>query len=211
MNAATTMRIRKPWYNNNRQAWYVDATNKAGKRIKVRLAADRDEAFRIWERDFRPAEVARKEAMFRKRQEQKRASLFVPTKQSVALQSEPSQPAIQSKVVAKAAFESKPEPSSGPAEGREQLHRLLVAIELLAPFRRGAKIEELRADVNDTLGMNYSERTIRRDLATLVEFGVVAKESEARYVWLVTSVRSAMTRQFAEVIACRREGLPLTG
>ena len=97
-----------------------------------------------------------------------------------------------------------------PATRLRQLRRTLLIIELLAPLRYGATVPEIAADVRDRIGIDYCDRTIRRDLESLEEIGLVehvpavsgraapAMERRARWQWADRSLRSVMYRHTAE-------------
>jgi DeoR/GlpR family transcriptional regulator of sugar metabolism len=88
----------------------------------------------------------------------------------------------------------------------------MLIIELLAPLRRGATIEELTRDISDEFGP-VADRTIRRDLESLELLGLVERRgpdpSEIRsrhanrWRWIRESIRAAIHRQTSELLAER--------
>lgn len=105
--------------------------------------------------------------------------------------------------------------SNAPGWRLRQLERVLLLIELLAPLRCGARLPELTDDLNDTLGTEYCERTVRRDLAALERLGLVEPVVAPprykpgpvcpRWRWTDRSVRGAICRHVAELQAAGRE------
>ena len=91
-----------------------------------------------------------------------------------------------------------------------QLERVLVIIELLSPLRYGATIEEIASDVRDTIGDDYCERTIIRDLKALERLGVVERtRGSGRWRWIERSVRAAVYHRMAELRSEARDPWPL--
>ena len=121
-----------------------------------------------------------------------------PAKRSTELSSDP--------VPLRLAPKPKPQPVS--YNRFRQFERLLLIMELIAPLRRGASIDELLADVRDMTGTPYCHRTIYRDLQFLDRIGLVervatgeADKSRRRYRWLGGSIRAAVAQQAAERVA----------
>ena len=91
---------------------------------------------------------------------------------------------------------------------QSQLERTLLIIELLAPLRHGATVDEIVEDVGGILGVKYVERTIRRDLSTLKRLGIVEHGSRGPQgqrgpvptKWRLngSSMKAAILRQVAE-------------
>ena len=87
-----------------------------------------------------------------------------------------------------------------------QLERLFLVIELLAPLRSGATVDELQKDVSEILGKGYCARTIYRDLSALEMFGIVVSDARSTR-WRIRngSVRTAIAREVAEMRSSIRE------
>ena len=103
----------------------------------------------------------------------------------------------------------KPKPQPVSYSRYRQFERLLLLMELLAPLRRGASIDELLADVRDMTGTPYCQRTVYRDLRFLCHVGLVervascsADRAKRRYRWTGgNSLRAAVSQQAAEHVA----------
>lgn len=233
------MTFRKPWYWTERAHWYFDARTPGGGRKRIALSVDKEDAFRIWEQDFKPAEIAREELRLRivvgQHQEavnqDKAAAKAADKRGRLSVQPKSGKPValvgvrdqFSSDAEAGAGAQSSEKfnadteidindlsPHSGCERRLRQLERALVIVEVLAPLRHGAWLAEIHQDVNEILGATYCERTLYRDLAMLNQFGVVDRRG-THFTWRDSSVRAAMSRQFAEVIAARREGIPVAG
>lgn len=104
-----------------------------------------------------------------------------------------------------------------PGNRLRQLERVLVIIELLSPLRHGATLGEIVSDVRDTIGDDYCERTIIRDLKALKLLGVVERTRHrargggvtARWRWIDRSVRAAVFSRMAELRSEERDPWPL--
>lgn len=93
-----------------------------------------------------------------------------------------------------------------------QIRRTMLIIELLAPLRRGATVEELTRDISDDIGP-VCKRTIQRDLESLEILGLVRKSGPdtetdrlaraQRWHWVTSSIRSAIHRHASEYLAGR--------
>lgn len=99
-----------------------------------------------------------------------------------------------------------------PEQRLRQLRRVMLIIELLAPLRRGATVEELARDISEDLGP-ITTRTIRRDLESLEILGLVEKRRPdpaadrlthaKRWHWVRDSIRAAIHRHAADFVAER--------
>jgi hypothetical protein len=83
-----------------------------------------------------------------------------------------------------------------PKDRLTRVVRVLLIAELLAPLRRGATIQELCADVSDSLGHRYCERTIMRDVDLLESLGIVEKD-RLRVYWNGDSARASIVERMA--------------
>jgi|JI7StandDraft_1071085.scaffolds.fasta_scaffold719356_2 predicted DNA-binding transcriptional regulator YafY len=84
----------------------------------------------------------------------------------------------------------------------EQFRRLLLVVELLAPLRAGATVEEITQDVSDFMGQPVCCRTIVRDIDALRSFGLVEPSQTmkpSRWRFKGSSIRAAIVRAVAEL------------
>lgn len=89
-----------------------------------------------------------------------------------------------------------------------QLHRVLLVAELLAPLRVGATLDELSRDASSLSGVPVCERTIRRDCKILEGLGIVehvhgngSHHIRGRWRWCDQSMRSMILKKMAETVA----------
>ena len=99
-------------------------------------------------------------------------------------------------------------PDPDPAAGRwtrryRQLRRVLLLVDLLAPLRFGASIPALARDYREFSGDPVCERTIRRDLAALLEIGMVEESKPGVFRWSDRQAVAKAIRTEAEKRAAR--------
>ena len=97
----------------------------------------------------------------------------------------------------------------------EQLARIMLVIELVAPLRYGVTVDELHPDICEEYG-NVCPRTVRRDLAFLETLALVDRHEEIapsgqqrfRWIWRQGNFRAIVHQQVAE--ALRAPGQPVS-
>lgn len=91
-----------------------------------------------------------------------------------------------------------------------QLERTLIVLELLAPLRHGATVDQITREVNEILGTRYVHGTLARDLAGLAQLGLVEsvrspdrghRRTMQQYQWRFTdrSIRSTVMQRAGEI------------
>ncbi len=205
--------MRKPFYWEARGAWYFRQRDITGKLRTIKLAADQDEAVRLWQSLFNATTA---NAADRIRSIQLDATQAKPAGR--AIEAAPS-PATTPAKKAKRATAKPTIPQDakriaerfGESRATEarlvQVSRILMLCDLLAPLRRGANVSDLTRDVSEMMGQAYCQRTIKRDLQLLETLGVVtiARPSMNATVakWNAESHRASTLQATAAVVASR--------
>lgn len=214
--------MRRPFYRESRSAWYHTAKVN-GKLKQVFLSKDRDEAFELWERWYRPREVkphepiGQREVIVTKTRTVTKTQTRTVTKpiiQTVVKTIEVPASAPCSTCAAEPKPMANPIPKQDKPKKRKpenvkgryaQFERLTLITELLTPLRRGGTISEIYNDVCDLLGRVVSPRTVRRDLEFLAQMNVVDTDDGYRYRWVGASVRAVVLERMAEAMGDRHE------
>ena len=189
------IRINKPWYMKSRKCWYLTLKNR-----RVKLSKDRDEAFAMYEQAKKEAERINAESI---------ATLVRNPKAKA-----PKPPRIEN-LKTQSPEESKPINTDLVCGRYRQFERLLMIAELLSPLRCGATMKELLSDVRDSLGIDFSEKTLVRDLTFYESIGLVERSRSATashgrrtvYHWVNQSKRSSVLVDMAEAVSELRDNM----
>ncbi len=197
--------MRHPFFWTAREAWFLRQPAPNGRTKTIRLSDDRDEAFRIWEADYRPKRATPVKPMPVK---------SLPVTVVAGNVDEPAREVNQSLTTNSTTSEprttgsrKRDEFAPPPVDRLAQLERVLLVAELLSPLRRGATAGELASDVRDIIGRQFSQRTIDRDCQLLQRLGIVDRVGQcsggmsrdpSRYRWRDASIRSVIVQRMSE-------------